>query len=171
MNENQRGRHYPEISYLCVCLILVLGLLHYVSSSDTPYQDEVFHEVGVSAEEKYWEKWHINISPYRELFSHESIHPAFGDGFRYSVLSGIVIVPTVSRNSYGEEITVITGTGADPNAIWFLNDVWTSLKVPFDQRCSLRDSDWTKLSLKDGSRLLLINLPNSNLCYIAECLS
>jgi len=114
--------------------------------------------------------WGIQISSCQEHYFAESDHTAFGEGNRYSVLSGPVAFSAIPQNTRGEKITRTAGSGADQNAVWFLSDVWYALDVPVEQRCSLALCDWTTLSTEDGSRILVAISKPDHTVYVAESL-
>lgn len=115
----------------------------------------------------YLSDWNISSSAQESYFA-SSDHSAFGEGFRYSVLSGSISLSNSTCNRRGDRLSKTTGNGADVNITWFLNDVWDALDVPAENRCTIAKCDWTLFRTDNGSKLLIATSKNSNTVYIAE---
>lgn len=115
----------------------------------------------------YLRNWNISTSA-QETFYASSDHSAFGEGFRYSVLSGPIALSNLTRDNRGNHITKTTGHGADVNIVWFLSDIWEALEVPEERRCPIAQCDWTLFRTSDESKLLIAISKDNNATYIAE---
>lgn len=115
----------------------------------------------------YLSDWNI-FSSAQENYYASSDHSAFGEGSRYSVLSGSISLSNSTCNRQGDRLSKTTGNGADISITWFLNDVWDALDVPAENRCTIAKCDWTLFRTNNGSKLLIATTKNSNTVYIAE---
>lgn len=113
-------------------------------------------------------RWNVDISSCRELYSAESDHTAFGEGDRYCILTGPVIIGEEGYNHSGDVLSFTRGEGSDLNAFWFLTDVWNQLEVPSDNRFSLSNASWVSISTENNSRILIVTAEDGDMTYIAE---
>ena len=84
----------------------------------------------------YLRNWNISISAQENYYA-SSDHSSFGEGFRYSVLSGSIGQSNPTRDKQGNLLTKTVGSGTDMNIAWFLCDVWDALEVPEEERCQI----------------------------------
>lgn len=150
---------------LFIGIVLILFYFPFISQgsenrSESPHSPQ--------AVEEYQKEWNINIASCQEVYFASSDHDAFGEGFRYSVLNGIVSFPVSSMNEKGDAISQVTGDRALFDAGSFIEDVWNALDVPADYRLSLSQCDWKLYCQDDGSILLAANSSTSNCSYIVE---
>lgn len=115
----------------------------------------------------YLQNWNIFTSG-QETYYASSDHSAFGEGFRYSVLSGPIALPNSTSNKRGDHFTKTTGHGSDINITWFLSDIWEALEIPEEKRCPIAQCDWTLFRTSDGSKLLIAISKDNNVVYAAE---
>lgn len=159
-----------HLSHIPVSLIFgVLALLMLFGMFYAPFlrHGEERAEPKVHAVEDY-EKWGVSVSGCEELYFAESDHSAFGEGYRYSVLSGAAGISEMQYNRDGKKLTKTTGSGSDYNAAGFLSDVWMALEVPDEERCTLSTCSWTCLCTENGSQILIAESETGDTVYIAE---
>jgi hypothetical protein len=160
-------KHHSRILVL-VAVLAVLGLLFasflYIGpDSETASEDRAYWEA-VEAQKE----WDLNVSACKEVFFASSDHSAFGEGFRYAVLEGTVAFPNTSVNEKGDEVFQTSGSEDLSDAGSFLEDVYTALDVPDDYRLALPKCDWVLYGQDDGSKLLVAQLNEGNMTYVAE---
>ena len=130
----------------------------------------------ICVENPYRLLWGILINAQcTELFISESDHQAFGEGFRYSVLSpsnSVFVNENATTAFVKSETTKATGHGYDSDIDNFFRTIWKRLKVPKEfQYTFMSDSfSWTKLSKDDGSQVCVIYSIDDQCTYIAEVL-
>lgn len=117
--------------------------------------------------DSYLQNWNISTSTQENYYA-SSDHSSFGEGFRYSVLSGLIVQSNPTRDKRGNYLTKTVGSGSDMNVVWFLCDVWDALEVPEEERCQISQCNWTLFRTSNGNKLLIASLKNSNTIYIAE---
>lgn len=115
----------------------------------------------------YLRNWNISTSAQEKYYA-SSDHSSFGEGFRYSVLSGPIVQSNPTRDKQGNHLTKTVGSGTDMNIAWFLCDVWDALEVPEEERCQISQCSWILFRTSNGNKLLIASLKNSNTVYIAE---
>lgn len=160
-------KHHSRILVL-VAVLAVLGLLFasflYIGpDSETASEDRAYWEA-VEAQKE----WDLNVSACKEVFFASADHSAFGEGFRYAVLEGTVAFPNTSVNEKGDEVFQTSGSEDLSDAGSFLEDVYTALDVPDDYRLALPKCDWVLYGQDDGSKLLVAQLNEGNMTYVAE---
>lgn len=144
-------------------LILAMFYFPFASRNTTTPIDS-----SVQNTNEYLSSWNISLSGCKESYYASSDHSSFGEGFRYSVLSGSISSPSPNCNKRGEHLTKTIGRGTELNITWFLNDVWSALEVPTENRCSTAQCDWTLFSTNNNSKLLIVTSKKDNAVYIAE---
>ena len=143
-------------------LILMMFYIPFSFQKNTAPQSDI----SIQNTNEYLSSWNLSLSGYKEIYYASSDHSSFGEGFRYSVLSGSIPSLNSAKNKRGENLTKSVGHGTELNISWFLNDVWDALEVPAENRCSTGQCDWTLFSTDNGDKLLIV--VSENKIYIAE---
>ena len=151
------------MAVLAVLGLLFASFLYIGPDSETASEDRAYWEA-VEAQKE----WDLNVSACKEVFFASSDHSAFGEGFRYAVLEGTVAFPNTSVNEKGDEVFQTSGSEDLSDAGSFLEDVYTALDVPDDYRLALPKCDWVLYGQDDGSKLLVAQLNEGNMTYVAE---
>ena len=147
------------ISYFSLFLLMFyLPFAEQRKETDTPIST-------MQQTDTFLRNWNISISAQENYYA-SSDHSSFGEGFRYSVLSGSIGQSNPTRDKQGNLLTKTVGSGTD--IAWFLCDVWDALEVPEEERCRISQCSWTLFRTSNGNKLLIASLKNSNTVYIAE---